>query len=650
MSERARQASPSGPHDADDPSAPRWPDAQDFGSLLLRVPEGSEPRIIGQPGSASHALTLRLPAGQVSLSAVAAPSSSKLWPELADAIARAHSDEGAVLVQPGEWGPEVQAGSGNELSWFIGVDGVRWMLYGVATGPASRSAELAAALRELLRGCVVRRGLESQPARTPLRLRMPDQPPAHAATEPPASPPRGTGADAGPLSGAGAAGLGLGAAGLGSGAAALGSEIAAAPGSGASAASGSRTSAAPGSGASTGPGSGAPAADLGSGTAAEPDSGAAGSGSGTAAGAGPGTAAQPDRPDQPSGLPRHRLEPNAARWHPSYHGMPANPPADDPKAGPRHAQLGEGGWPEWLDDPFAPEHVGPGQRHAPGDERGAAVPGPPSVGTSPAATRGEVHTGVLVAAAALVLLIGGVGTLAVIRAAEPVSPKATSAQSSQPSDAGADTRAESPDGRPAEPPGGSLGTAPDGRPAEPPGGSPGELPGGSLGAAPGGRPGALPGRTPGAAPGGPAAGPLGVPDLIPRSPGARPDSEPGAASAARPGSRSSAAGAGPAEHRTTRREARPRRLIPHGAQAARPDRGSSSTSKRPDSDAGSRHSGRSGGHSGSHGEPDRSPLRTRHDDRDERPDGLPGEQAPGSPLGLLDGALGLVLGCDRGCS
>jgi hypothetical protein len=85
-------------------------------------------------------------------------------------------------------------------------------------------------------------------------------------------------------------------------------------------------------------------------------------------------------------------------------------------------------------------------------------------------------------------------------------------------------------------------------------------------------------------------------------------------------------------------------VIPHGARAADTDRGTQSSS--PDSSGtGSRHDDRSTGHGRSRDE-DRSPLRTRHD----QPDGLPDEDTPAPPFGLLDGALGLVLGCNSGCS
>jgi hypothetical protein len=57
---------------------------------------------------------------------------------------------------------------------FIGVDGPRWMLRGVAAGPLEQAGPLAHALRDLVRGTVVARGDNPLPVRTPLPLELPD--------------------------------------------------------------------------------------------------------------------------------------------------------------------------------------------------------------------------------------------------------------------------------------------------------------------------------------------------------------------------------------------------------------------------------------------------------------------------------------------
>ena len=74
----------------------------------------------------------------------------------------------------GPWGRELHARTGEAASVFVGVDGPRWMLYGVATGPTGAARELDAALRRMLRGVVVVRGRAPYPVRTVLPLTVPE--------------------------------------------------------------------------------------------------------------------------------------------------------------------------------------------------------------------------------------------------------------------------------------------------------------------------------------------------------------------------------------------------------------------------------------------------------------------------------------------
>jgi hypothetical protein len=299
----------------------------DLGSLSLRLPAGARPRVTGTPGSASHALYLRIPEGHISISVLAAPADRRLWPEFAEAISSAvQGGEGSVLTEQGEWGPEVQSGSGGELTWYIGRDGPLWLLYGTATGPAEHSARLASSVRALLREAEVRRGHESLPDKTTLPLRLP--PGYQESTERPR-------------------------------------------------------------GGSVGP-------------------------------AGAGAAAAGQREPELKPLPG----PPAASWHPSYHGTsstgPREPvrrlePPDDVRGAPQPTPSSTPSqWPEWLDDPLAPE---PGEEAVPGRHTRPESRGP--------------KTKTLVIVAALVLLIGGAGTIAGLTGAINVSPRPTSS-SAQP--------------------------------------------------------------------------------------------------------------------------------------------------------------------------------------------------------------------------
>jgi hypothetical protein len=165
-----------GPYDSDDAHTPEQDGTLDFGPLRIQLPDEARLQAENTAGTVTRTVHLLVPTGHVDLSVLAAPRSSALWPEIADEVATVQGSSGAqVRSEPGEWGPEVLAASGDELSWFIGVDGPRWMLYGVATGPAEGSAELGATLRAIIRGSVVRRGAEPLPVKTPLALTPPAQ-------------------------------------------------------------------------------------------------------------------------------------------------------------------------------------------------------------------------------------------------------------------------------------------------------------------------------------------------------------------------------------------------------------------------------------------------------------------------------------------
>ena len=165
-----------GPFDEDDVGdAPVAPDRVDFGAVRVPVPRGGVVSVEPEDGRL-QAVHVMLPAGRLSVSALAAPRTERLWPDLAAEIDESLREGGATVRSfTGEWGRELHARTGDASSLFVGVDGPRWMLYGVATGPTSAAAELDAALRTMLRGTVVVRGRSPYPVRTVLPLTVPGQ-------------------------------------------------------------------------------------------------------------------------------------------------------------------------------------------------------------------------------------------------------------------------------------------------------------------------------------------------------------------------------------------------------------------------------------------------------------------------------------------
>src|SRR3954471_8274214 len=158
--------------DEDEPS----PGLTDFGSVRIPMPAGGS--IAEDPTSPDgplQAVHIAVPAGRLSVSALAAPKTAGLWPDLAKEIDASLREAGTARVRSftGEWGRELHATTDAATSLFLGVDGPRWMLYGVATGPTGTAAELAEELRRLLRATVVVRGRLPYPVRTVLPLAVP---------------------------------------------------------------------------------------------------------------------------------------------------------------------------------------------------------------------------------------------------------------------------------------------------------------------------------------------------------------------------------------------------------------------------------------------------------------------------------------------
>ncbi|HZG91660.1 MAG TPA: DUF3710 domain-containing protein, partial [Pseudonocardia sp.] len=174
--DKKRRRSTQGPYDGDTGEhPPQSVGVVDFGAVRVPVPErGTITTDPAAPEGPPQAVHIALPEGRLSVSALAAPKSDTLWPDLAKEIDASLREAGArVRSFPGDWGRELHATTGAAASLFVGVDGPRWMLYGVATGPTATAAALGEELRRVLRGTVVVRGRSPFPVRTVLPLQLP---------------------------------------------------------------------------------------------------------------------------------------------------------------------------------------------------------------------------------------------------------------------------------------------------------------------------------------------------------------------------------------------------------------------------------------------------------------------------------------------
>lgn len=146
----------------------------DLGSVRLPLPEGAQLQVEVEPNGPVRAVHLLTELGQLTVNAFAAPRGEALWERVAAEIAgQLRADGNPVTELDGEWGLEVHAVTQQTTLRFVGVDGPRWMLRGVAAAPAERHDALVEALYEVLRRTVVVRGREALPVRSPLPLSLP---------------------------------------------------------------------------------------------------------------------------------------------------------------------------------------------------------------------------------------------------------------------------------------------------------------------------------------------------------------------------------------------------------------------------------------------------------------------------------------------
>ncbi|MBW3087338.1 DUF3710 domain-containing protein [Bifidobacterium sp. 82T24] len=128
-----------GPWDVDDENIPDYDDYLDIGSLYLPFLQGIELRLKGarKTGTVLGA-TITLGDSSLEMEAFAAPKSYGLW-----------DDVRADLLEANEGAEEVEGVFGTELrlpvkvkdktlnTRIVGVDGPRWMLRGIFTGPSA---------------------------------------------------------------------------------------------------------------------------------------------------------------------------------------------------------------------------------------------------------------------------------------------------------------------------------------------------------------------------------------------------------------------------------------------------------------------------------------------------------------------------------
>jgi len=184
----------------DDADAPEDGIARiDLGSLRLPAMPGMDLRVELNAQQKVIAATLRSGESFLQVSVFAAPRAGGIWASIREDLAKSASGQGGSLTEvDGPFGPELAgtivatppATPGQPApqpvrrpARFLGVDGPRWFLRGMISGPAAASPEAAATLEDAFRAVVVVRGAEPMPVREQLPLTLPPQAAAQLARQ-----------------------------------------------------------------------------------------------------------------------------------------------------------------------------------------------------------------------------------------------------------------------------------------------------------------------------------------------------------------------------------------------------------------------------------------------------------------------------------
>jgi hypothetical protein len=177
-----------GPWDAEEP----FPALErvDLGSLQVPIgPEHEIQLVMAEQHGAW--VTIRYRESEVQIQAFAAARRGALWDDVRAEIAaevntaggRSQEAEGSFGIElmaqvPAEPGQPMQGAGevgGIRLVRFVGVDGPRWFVRGLFTGPAADGGDQADLLEEVFRDVVVVRGEHPVPPREILELRLPPE-------------------------------------------------------------------------------------------------------------------------------------------------------------------------------------------------------------------------------------------------------------------------------------------------------------------------------------------------------------------------------------------------------------------------------------------------------------------------------------------
>ncbi|SDQ50154.1 DUF3710 domain-containing protein [Quadrisphaera sp. DSM 44207] len=182
----------------------------DLGALRVPALAGMELRLeLEETTRRVVAATVGLAGSTAQLQAFAAPRTEGIWDQVREEITASVVKQGGAAEEVrGPFGTEVLARmpartadgrTGHRPSRFIGVDGPRWFLRAVLSGPAAVDPAAARPLELLVSGCVVVRGTGAMAPRDLLVLTLPPGQAAAAAAAAAQRPPQVRQGPAGPV-------------------------------------------------------------------------------------------------------------------------------------------------------------------------------------------------------------------------------------------------------------------------------------------------------------------------------------------------------------------------------------------------------------------------------------------------------------------
>ncbi|HTW18750.1 MAG TPA: DUF3710 domain-containing protein [Mycobacteriales bacterium] len=176
---------PKGPWDSHDVPKDDETPRIDLGGIRVPLPDGMEIRVDVQD-EVPIAATLVDGPSALQVHGFAAPKSSGLWAEVRAEIAESlRGSGGSAQEAEGAFGTELRAriptDGGLQPARFIGVDGPRWFLRGLLTGPAGSDPARAKRLEAAFRDVVVHRGGDAMAPRDMLPMHLPREAHEHAA-------------------------------------------------------------------------------------------------------------------------------------------------------------------------------------------------------------------------------------------------------------------------------------------------------------------------------------------------------------------------------------------------------------------------------------------------------------------------------------